>query len=141
MNREILFRGKSVINNKWVEGYYYKSKMLQHEAKLYDFIAIPHPEIEDRGNDNYMIFPETLGQYTGLVDKNGMKIFEGDILKDDWGKIYKVIFTLKSCSFMVECMITPNEYETGRYRIGEVWCKTIEVIGNIHDNPELLEAE
>ena len=88
----------------------------------------------------YAVIPETVGQFTGLIDKHDKRIFEGDILKDDWGKIFKVIFTTESCSFMVRCEHSTNEYETGNYRIGKAWCDTIRVIGNIHDNPELSEG-
>lgn len=123
--REILFRGQR-FDGVWVEGYFFAKPILEKY-----FIII--------GEDQYMVKPETVGQYTGLTDKNGVKIFEGDIIKDDWGKIYTVIFTTKSCSFMVECTVALNEYEKGRYWIGDAWCESISVIGNIHDNPELLK--
>lgn len=132
--RKILFRGKRTDNGEWVYGDLRHGGYVDGDPQMYIMQT-------DYALHNIPIIPETVGQYTGLVDKNGTKIFEGDILKDDWGKTYKVIFTLKSCSFMVECMITPNEYEKGRYRIGEKWCETIAVIGNIHDDPELLEVE
>lgn len=126
--REILFRGKRLCNNKWMIG-----SLLCYED------GDRHICCDNFGLNHYRVDPETVGQFTGLTDKNGKQIFEGDILKDDWGKIYKVFYTTKSCSFMVECTVTPNEWETGNYRIGEAWCETVRVIGNIHDNPELLE--
>lgn len=133
MEREILFRGKRTDNGKWVEGHlivFPKSKitkiMVWNAADL-DFDAIE-------------VRPETVGQFTGLNDRNGKRIFEGDIIRDDWGKIFKVIFSTTSCGFMVECTVAPNEYEKGKYRLGDAWCNTIAVVGNIHDNPELLNG-
>lgn len=128
--REILFRGKRTDNGEWVDG----NLFVDEKNEKHEIIV---------GYVNYRIAwevdPETIGQYTGLTDKNGKKIFEGDIVKDDWGKIYKVFYTFYSCAFMVNCSNPPNEYEKGNYRLGRAWCGTIKVIGNIHDNPELLE--
>ena len=127
--REILFRGKRLSNNKWMFG----SLLCYPDGDKY----ICSGDFNGRHN-HYHVDPETVGQFTGLLDKNGNKIFEDDILKDDWGKIFKVFFTTKSCSFMVRCEHSPNEWETGDYRLGEAWCSTIRIIGNIHDNPELI---
>ena len=133
--REILFRGKRLDNGEWVEGNLFAPDEVKHRKAPTEILV---------GTNivriSWEVDPATVGQYTGLKDKNGRRIFEGDILKDEWGKIYKVIFTPYSCSFMVECTVAPHEYETGRYRIGVAWCDTIEVIGNIHDNPEMLEV-
>ena len=129
--REIIFRGKCVDNGEWVQGYVY-----QIWESVYILWGMTN------GVPNMIeVLPETIGQYTGLTDKNGTKIFEGDILKDDWGKVCEVFYSLDSCSFMVYCSNPPNEYEKGNYRIGKVCCETIRVIGNIHDNPELLGGE
>lgn len=138
--REILFRGQtrrkgervwmdgSPVESNWVYGGIFQGP---NRSVIYGYDPI----------EKYVVYSDTVGQFTGLTDKNGKKIFEGDILKNDWGKIFKVFFTTKSCSFMVRCEYTPNEWETGDYRIGEAWCNTIRVIGNIHDSPELLEVE
>lgn len=147
--REILFRGKCVDTGVWYEGGYIHLHKTTHcpigdPDRFHDNDI--HQIVFERMTDWELpnqhlrvdVNPETVGQFTGLTDKNGKKIFEGDILKDDWGKIYKVFYTTKSCSFMVECTVTPNEWETGNYRIGEAWRETIRVIGNIHDNQELL---
>lgn len=129
--REILFRGKRVANGEWVYGFYVVLKLVHYDKK-------EHLITDKDTGRSYEIDPATVGQYTGPKDKNGKRIFEGDVLRDDWGKIYEVFYTTKSCSFMVRLEHAPNEYEKGNYRLGEAWCGTIRVIGNIHDNPELL---
>lgn len=134
--REYLFRAKRKDGHGWVEGDFIHDRRVKTNEPVYSiwFFASENKAMQ------VDVDPETVGQYTGLIDKNGVKIFDGDILKDDWMKIYTVIFTTNSCSFMVECTVAPNEYEKGRYRLGDAWCETISVIGNIHDNPELLEG-
>jgi uncharacterized phage protein (TIGR01671 family) len=136
--REILFRGKRIDNGEWVEGYYVydESGQTTEEPTAYIVSLNTHPC--GWSLIPYKVIPETLGQYTGLTDKNGKRIFEGDIvkltLKDgvelgeiDWSD-YLMRFTF----------VSPE----GRYGFDRD-C-VFEVIGNIHDNPELLiggEAE
>ena len=119
--REILFRGKQVGNDKWVEGGYYENNTGKYIISP-AFVA-------------HLVIPETVGRFTGLTDKNGVKIFEGDIVN----------VKARSCSF-TGCVIYWSE--EARYA-----CKTksgtryaicarfeFKVIGNIYDNPELLEV-
>lgn len=131
--REILFRGKRTDNGEWVEGYY-----------MYDdippFTNEPRTEIVRGGAHQwgysmipYEVVPETVGQYTGLTDKNGKKIFEGDILKGSWETILTIFYDEISSSYRVKTS-TGHEREPSYYGIDK-W----EIIGNIHDNPELLK--
>lgn len=121
MNREILFRGKRVDNGKWIEGYlcfvYIDSPQ---KAQIYDPESVR----------NYDVYTYTVGQYTGLKDKNGKKIFEGDIVKHN-GINYKIKYFEKYTQF------AGTRDKAG---IGMVWFNfnTCEVIGNIHDNPDLI---
>ena len=112
--REIEFRAKQ--DNKWFYGCYVNQKN-------------KHVIFEKESTWHHYIDENTLGQYTGLCDKNGTKIFEGDIVRiSDWF-IDVVIFT-NGCFCMKEQIM--------HYEFTYQDFETIEVIGNIHDNPELL---
>ncbi len=131
--REILFRGKRVDNGEWVYGDLLQDRDLNSFAiEYFDYYTDENGRQRDYCQDE--IIPETVGQYTGLTDKNGTKIFEGDIVK--WfGKKYTV--TYKEGRFIgeKEHFIGVDEYEfINLYG-------SLEVIGNIHDNPELLGVE
>lgn len=130
--REILFRGKRKDNGEWVYGAYYKQEHIYgYEKVVHCIITSKDVLSNDLGLDYEEVIPETIGQYTGLTDKNGKKIFEGDIAKDNYGNIYRIIFSDMGY-FCAENYIF-WEFITD---LGE-----IEVIGNIHDNPELLKGE
>ena len=142
--REILFRaktepnckdvmnGKIIKNPKWIYGYVDLGYM--HDCKA--------PLISDKnGNKTYKCQYETIGQFTGLTDKNGKKIFEGDIVTAcdeitfspfEFGITGKVVYD--ECAFFIE----PKDVMETQYLFNE--CAVYEVIGNIHDNPELLET-
>ena len=85
MKREILFRGYSEALNKWVEGFYVLDPMGRHRIYLQ-----PFPEATS--NTYYFVHPDSVGQFTGLVDCNGVKIFEGDMVTDDEGYETSVTF-------------------------------------------------
>ena len=140
--REILFRGKRTENEKWIEGFYYKD-----DTTGMVFI-ITWEDGKDRGcltiEEIREVTQDTVGQFTGLTDKNGKKIFEGDIIR------------AKLESGNHEGFAWPNmpvDFQQGSFclndRKGYVFAVlgafapsvTFEVIGNIHDNPELLEVE
>ena len=135
--REILFRGKRKDNDEWVEGNY--GEYYNGEKKV-SCISIPSKETIS-GSLCYDVIPETVGQYTGLTDKNGTKIFEGDIV----GHIQEYEISDKVESIAVikwneAYTCWSIEYTNGRITafLGMEYHR-IEVIGNIHDNPELLK--
>ena len=140
--REILFRGKRVYNAEQVEGLPWKKKY--NDGNRIFISCFPD---KDDNNEVYVVCPETVGQYTGLTDKNGKKIFEGDIVN--------IIYTN---DIIDNCLVVYGDYEIGNDDWGLKFCtcgfvlkykddsgftgltkeSTLEVIGNIHDNPELL---
>lgn len=132
--REILFRGKRADNGEWVEGDLFKN--------LYGGCAIRVCETYDGDFylDDYKVAPETVGQYTGLTDKNGTKIFEGDICKNTkTGENVSVKWHGTMAGYVWSKRKENNQY---LFDFGELFraYDKYEIIGNIHDNPELLEV-
>lgn len=136
MNRQILFRGKRVDNDEWVYG-----DLIHRQVWSTQLTII---RISDDGFDHYEEFevkPETVGQFTGLTDKNGKKIFEGDIVKGDLGLGYgdnesHIAYIEYQEDGMSFCLVEILEEDFGK--CAEI-SDDLEVICNIHDNPELLE--
>ena len=129
--REILFRGKCVETGKWAHG-----DLLQHIDYGYgeDYRVAIVPSL----GDSVIVIPETVAEYTGLRDKNGKKIFEGDILST-------VNIDGKFVNFRVEYntlkgrFLAVNDYEV--YDVAaERFPDYTKIIGNTHDNPELMEV-
>ena len=133
--REILFKAKRKEDGKWVEGCY---------QKRYDLL----------GNEEHLIFhadsykvweyveidPETLCQFTGLCDKNGKRIWENDVVLlvyDGKEHIYQIVWDNSELDFKA----TNGEENYGSNFEYLLCCEEIEVIGNIFDNPELLQEE
>lgn len=132
MNREILFKAKRKDNGEWVEGQYaYIANPLTEDGK-----PIKHLICNGTSIFNDLIDPETLCQYTGLTDKNGKKIWENDILRNEKGDIGVAQWFEEHAAFMIwnktkhyVCYLAENDFSE------------IEIAGNIFDNPELLEVE
>ena len=135
--REILFRGKRADNGEWVSGYYCRA-FSQINGK--DSV----PAIQEVDCFYYRaVDPSTVGQYTGLADKTGKKVFEGDILRETiFGNYFEVWYDEKKCAFMARCVkqvALPTIYRIGEsFRLADRCAETIQIIGNAHDNPELL---
>lgn len=145
MNREILFRGfyesesgneVITINGRkikgiWVYGFYCFSQKRRGAfgQTVSELDSDTHYIVFPRG-ESCKVIPETVGQYTGLTDKNGKKIFEEDIVKVSNKFIDYVVFDC-GC-FNIERQVMNYEFTYQNF-------KNIEVIGNIYDNPELLK--
>lgn len=144
--REILFKAKRVDNGEWVKGLLWKKKYHSNSIFISCFTD------EDDREEVYRIDENTICQYTGLTDKNGRKIWEGDILSDD--DMFSVVrwdeeearfviddYGTKGCLMeygFVECMGEYGVVDT--YGFDDFYSmKSFEVIGNIFDNKELLE--
>lgn len=135
--RQILYRGKTK-NGKWVYGAYYKQRQYYGDEREVDCIITTDDVLSnDLGLDYEEVIPETVGEYTGLKDKNGNKVFEGDILVFCKGATYPYQIEWDGMGWKL--------YRADGKRIKEAFeCNEIhyvnisEVIGNIHDNPELL---
>ena len=125
--RELLFRGKTLDVSEWVYGYY---------VQQYGTDAIYFKESDENGFERLPIYSETVGQYTGLNDKNGVKIFEGDIVKYA-GEIHQVVFEKRNGNAYFGIAISKTE--TWQFCC-EVPADEMEVIGNIYDDPELLKV-
>lgn len=140
--REILFRGKRLDNGEWVSGTMYRIA-----RDLNPFIMV-----EDKHGCSYAVDEETVGQFTGLKDKNGKRIFEGDMIKPFDDEIDKMVVEFHHGLFLL-CLYGDRGYmaeygweEEGNYGCFEAeplssYGDYIEIIGNIHDNPELLEVK
>lgn len=126
--REILFRGKRIDSGEWIYGV----PLIQEKYK-YAAIILWDDSLSEF--TEYDAIPETVGQYTDVTDKNGKRIFEGDILKSTkaW---YTVEFASGGYGLKPfgKGKIIPI---MGHWNFKE---SEVEVIGNIHDNPELLEG-
>jgi len=150
MNREIVFRGKDVKSGRWEFGYFTECVEPMDEP-----VVLPY--ITDIENNSFIVYRETVSQYTGLKDSTGKRIFEGDILEfEDLGEEgyeYKEGFDFINTASVV--------FNNGRFELENFWSGNSgvmeemgndhdefmgvfsgsKIIGNIHDNPELLEVQ
>lgn len=136
--REILFRGKRVDNGEWAFGYFWNNDVGN------SFIRVTKENDEIVLKD-YEVISETVGEYTGLTDKNGKRIFEGDIVKTCGNHIGKIEFGQYwdeevEEDFYGYAWVGKDEYgESITLSLNKCW-NGHEVIGNIHDNLEFLEV-
>jgi uncharacterized phage protein (TIGR01671 family) len=129
MNRVIKFRGKRIDTGEWVEGFYWAS--------------LDPTSVEDKWRGHYIhngvniqepwkVHPSTVGQFTGLVDKNGKEIYEGDVVEvgNKYGYYQaKVYWDKKDMTYNLSI----KDFTLSTYISNH-----LKTIGNIHDNPELL---
>jgi uncharacterized phage protein (TIGR01671 family) len=131
--REILFKAKRIDNSEWVEGY------VVRKHGLYFIYSIVNSE--SCRQNNYEIIPETLCQFTGLCDKNGNKIWENDILMTHLDESYPENVTYETVEWNVAGWVGRETDSIGRQYLDKFDLEHYEVVGNIFDNPELLQEE
>lgn len=130
--REILFRGKRICDDEWIEGYFGR----YHNGES-DVACISILSNGFFGLSSYEVDPETVGQYIGLTDKNGNKVFEGDVVRwkecDHWapddGIVSGYVLYVDG-----QWLIQRPNIRSYLWRVHSL----CEIIGNIHDNPELI---
>lgn len=139
--REILFRAKAINrdvgshrtsykNGDWVYGLI---------TRLYDerFKILPAEMRDIDGVNGIEIDYTTIGQYTGLTDKDNKRIFEGDIIKNTWtGDVHTVDWCVDCAVWVLPCVTDERQETTFNSYSGDDYM----IIGNIHDNPELLKG-
>lgn len=123
--RQIKFRGKRIDTGEWITG----------DLQVGDDDHIPMIGIIDGGRTPiyYQVQESTIGQFIGLDDRNAIHIYEGDIIEDEIGVVYEICWYDDLASFMAEIMCNARPF-----MISDIGTKNINIIGNIHDNPELL---
>ena len=135
--REILFRGKRLDNGEWVEGWYEMYPFGRWPVKT---SIIPSEEAKDGHYEHVKVDSSTVGQYTGLNDKNGKRIFEGDIVKTS-DITHESVIQIPGESFEIAMrkgcwvMVAGEDWD-----FLETNHECIQVIGNIHGNQELLKG-
>ncbi len=134
--REYLFRAKRKATNEWVYGYFVKEKD--------DFRVYVQPKIITSESEYEYVYEDTLGQFTGLTDKNGVKIFEGDVVRISEDYYDGLHYSGNEVYYSDGAFCV--EYETPEYDVTSIGFLVregveVEVIGNIYDNPELIGGE
>lgn len=159
--RTIKYRGKDVKTGEWKYGHLITLNVNDKTAYLIitDDYAVVDKELKPweiaffLNVDIFMVDPNTVGQFTGLLDKNGKEIYEDDIVKYtryDWKtegyqkqnliNYCRIYYNETKCAFYYETKFKSGGGGSGLLLFNDERCKKneIEVIGNIHDNPELL---
>lgn len=136
MNRTIKFRGKRLDNGEWVYGYFYTIQEIEHYILQPCALGVLHTEV----------IPETIGQFTGLLDKNGKEIYEGDIISVN-GKYPKLVKYIDdyACFCLANITDLNKKWISPWQQVSSSWWndfkREIRVIGNIYDNPDLIKEE
>ena len=131
--REILFRAKETFNGEWVNGYYEFGYDAETEKPTHYMWVLNHTE---KYGEMFMVIPETVGQYTGLTVPSG-KIFEHDIVtakfKNNGARFnFTVKYSYEKGGYV---------FDNGSIKVPFCDIRSVRIIGNIHDNPELLKGE
>jgi uncharacterized phage protein (TIGR01671 family) len=136
--REILFKAKRIDNGKWIEGYYTecsgKAFVGIDISSMFEIFCAPVIKW-------FRVNPKTLCQFTGLCDKNGKRIWENDILMAHLDESYPEDATYETIEWGMSGWVTREAGSTDRQYLDKFDLEHFEVVGNIFDNPELLQEE
>lgn len=132
--REILFKAKRVDDREWVVGQYVNTCYPGKDKETGHFIVV-YP------NEYHEVYTSTLCQFTGLCDKNGKRIWENDILMAHLDESYPEDVTYETVEWGVAGWVAHETGSTDREYIDKFDLEHYEVVGNIFDNPELLQEE
>ena len=132
--KEVLFRGQRIDNGEWVYGFYVETLDIKNEdflppfeKKKYIFTSWEESLLSNEDNGGiFEIKPESIGQFTGLLDKNGNEIFEGDLIQTEYTK-GSIHWNEQYLEYYIQ-----YELDSERFYLG--FDREIEIIGNIHEN-------
>lgn len=131
-----IWRAKRVDNGEWVEGYLSKSRNISEKPALLKWCI----DYEEKGvTMSCIVDPSTLGECSGLTDDNGNKIFEGDVLSNKLPdpELFLCYYCDEEAGFYAKNVRTHSVYMLGA--LMDMTLFKLEIIGNIHDNPELIQ--
>ena len=133
--KDILFRGKRVSDGKWVEGFLFVIGQGSKYEETYILGDLVHGySIHDACKIAEKVIPETVGQFTGRYDrKNFRKIYEGDVVE--------VAMNFGPGGWAKQRVMIDFDYKVGGYQWNYFDMNTMQVIGNVHDNPDILRGE
>ena len=134
--KEILFKGKRIEDGEWIEGYYQKRHDFLGNEEHLIFYADGHTVF-----DHAEVSSGTLCQFTGLCDKNGKKIWENDILMAHLDESYPEDVTYETVEWNVAGWVGHETGSVDRQYLNKFDLEHYEVVGNIFNNPELLQEE
>lgn len=135
MEDRYLFKAKRLDNGEWVQGNILLDIEKNKPSETYRIYPVDHVDI------CRIVDETTICQWTGLKDKNGKLIWENDIVKDEHGNLYKAFWQNNYYQFSWIC-VSSEIFQSGiKWDLYVMRSFEIEVIGNIFDNPELLESE
>ncbi len=138
--KEIKFRGQSAYDGDWHYGFYREFSMPSCWADEAYKDGINYYIDEKGSNESYLVVPSTIGQFTGLEDKNGAEIYEGDIVREQSKRFKNRYFIVEWLSGIGSYSFQPVDKKAKSwpcFNIGTA--KNLEIVGNIYENKELLE--